>query len=110
MVASNQSSDHAPESAARSARLGSWIVEGMLPFFKLVLLLNVVSFVLAAVTATNLSLIHVLIVPSVAGIAYAAYDVYRRINQLDRLRGHESTVATAVVTGIVLAIQFSLLS
>lgn len=111
MVTSNQSSDHATERVALSARLGSWVVEGMLPFFKVVLLLNVVTFAFAAVTATNLSLVHVLILPSVAGVVYAAFDVYRRVNEWRRLRGHGSTVATAVVTASVLAIQyFSLLA
>lgn len=111
MVASSQSSDRAPESVSLSARLGSWVVEGMLPFFKVVLLLNVVTFTVAALTTTNLSLLHVLVLPSVAGVVYAAYDVYRRVNEWHHLRGHGSTVATAVVTASVLVIQyFSLLA
>lgn len=105
MVASTQNPNHASEGTDSSAHLGSWIVEGMLPFFKVVLLLNVFSFIVAAATGTSLTIVHVLVVPSVAGVLYAVYDVHRRIKQRSLLYGYESAATTGGLIIVALSVQ-----
>lgn len=77
--------------------MGSWIVEGMLPFFRTVLLITTFTFTIAAATETSLSLIHVLLLPSIAGVIYAIINVKKRIKQEEGLSTRAFLIISLVI-------------
>jgi hypothetical protein len=56
--------------------LGARVVGGILPFFKVMFFSNILVVVLAAIFGFHISLLHILIYPSIVGLFYAIFNIF----------------------------------
>lgn len=86
--------------------VGGWVVESILPFFKIVLLVSLTAPAVAAVTGNQLDLVHALTVPSLMGVLYAIYDVDCRRKQRAFFGGYERHIITVVTVGVSVGLVY----